>query len=259
MSGPQARRPPIVLGGGSVMHYRWLTFTAVVSVVPAACAWAGQLLIVDDIPGTFMDITASGTILELGGDDEIVIVTTIGNEIFPPGAVVVANNGGLGFAFPPSNDLPPVNEPIPSTAAFGGGRALLPFWDDIDDKNGDVLELQTEDMLIIQWNDLILTGTGDTVTFQVQIFGHPLGGPEAVFAQILFADIEQLGPGGGASATIGYQDGGGGFGDFQWSFDTAAAVANGTVLSIVTPEPGTLVLLALGGFAIRRTPRRPCS
>ena len=119
------------------MHYRWLTFTAVVSVVPAACAWAGQLVIVDDIPGTFMDITASGTILDLGGNDEIVIVTTIGNEIFPSGSVVVANNGGLGFAFPPSNDLPPVNEPIPSTVAFGGGRALLPFWDDIDDKNGD--------------------------------------------------------------------------------------------------------------------------
>ena len=182
MSGPQARRPPIVLGGGSVMHYRWLTFTAVVSVVPAACAWAGQLVIVDDIPGTFMDITASGTILELGGNDEIVIVTTIGNEIFPSGSVVVANNGGLGFAFPPSNDLPPVNEHIPSSVAFGGGRALLPFWDDIDDKNGDVLELQTEEMLIIQWNDLILTGTGDTVTFQVQIFGDPVGGPDAVQA-----------------------------------------------------------------------------
>lgn len=241
------------------MHYRRLTFIAAVSVVPAACAWAGQLVIVDDIPGTFMDITTSGTILELGGDGEIVIGTTIGNEIFPSGAVVRHHNGGLGFAFPPSNDLAPFNEPIPSTAAFGGGRALLPFWDDIDDKNGDVFEFQNEDVLIIQWNDLLLTGTSDTVTFQVQIFGDPVGGPEAVFAQIVFADIEQLAPGGGASATIGYQDGGGGFGDFQWSFDTAAAVANGTVLSIVTPEPATLVLLALGGFVIRRTRHRPRS
>ena len=114
---------------------------------------------------------------------------------------------------------------------------------------------QTAD-LNITGSFTITNGTTDTVTFQVQIFGDPLGGPDAVFAQILFEDIEQLGPGGGASATIGYQDGGGGFGDFQWSFDSAASVANGTVLSIVTPEPSTLILLALGGIAIRSSRRR---
>ena len=53
---------------------------------------------------------------------------------------------------------------------------------------------------------------------------------------LIFEDIEQPGVEGGVGATIGYQDGGAGFGDFQWSFNTAGAVANGTVLSLVLTD-----------------------
>ena len=39
--------------------------------------------------------------------------------------------------------------------------------------------------------------------------------------------------GAGASATIGYQDGNAGFGDVQFSFGSAGAVSNGSVLSLL--------------------------
>ena len=200
--------------------------------VIAANARAQTLQIVDDLPGKFIDISKTGgTPLHLGDDEEVEIGTLPGNFVFLTGTVVVGNNGGMGFGSLPNNDLAAVNQAIPSDDAFGGGQAALPFWDDIDDKEGDVYFLLGEDRVIVQWNDRNLAGTGDTVDFQVQVFYG--AGPEDIIAQYLFADIEQPGAGGGVSASIGYQDGGAGFGDFQWSFDTADAVGNGTVLSLI--------------------------
>jgi len=219
---------------------------------------AQSIEIVDDLPGAFIDISVGSTALNLGDDDEILISGSgIGNSVFPTNFVAVGNNGGLGFRNSSLTDLSPLNAAIPSGSAFVGGQALLAFWDDIDDKNGDVYSMQLTDRLIVQWDGRNIDGTGDTVTFQIQIFEQSAVGSDNIVAQFLYADIEQTRPAGGVSTTIGYQDGGVGLGDFQWSFDTANAVADGTVLSVVlTPEPSSLLMLtvcAAGVFTNRRT------
>ncbi len=216
----------------------------------APLAQGQQLNIVNNLAGFFEDISAS-TPLVLGNDEELVLSTTIGNVVFTAGSVVVADNGGVAFRDPPSTDLAPVNEPIPSTAAFGGGQALLVYWDDFDDKDGDVFYSQETDSLIIQWHNRSLSGASTgRASVQLKVFGNI--GPSGIVAQFIFEDIEQPGVEGGAGATIGYQDGGAGFGDFQWSFNTANAVANGTVLSLVLTNSvpatteWTLVIMLIG-------------
>lgn len=232
--------------------------------VGIATAAEGQPLQIIDTPsGTFFDVSVTGgTPLNLLNDAEVTLGTTIGNPVFPSGSMIVANNGGLGFRNPTDANLAPLNDPIPSLNAFSGGQAALAFWDDIDDKVGNVFFTPAVDIpsrgaaMIVQWNNRGLVGgiPLDSATFQIQIFDSV--GPDGVVAQYIFADIEQFGAGGGVSATIGYQDGGAGFGDFEWSFNTAGAVANGTVLSLVIPEPHTLALLAFGGPALMRRRRR---
>ncbi len=209
---------------------------------------AQSMVVVDDVPGSFVDISSSQPLV-IGDDEEIEIGTTIGNFVFPPGVIVVANNGGVAFRDPPSNDLAPVNQPIPSSAAFGGGQAVLVYWDDLDDKDGDVFLVQEKGRLIVQWHNrpLVANPTG-TVRFQLQIHEDP--GPSGVVAQLIFADIEQTGAEGGLSATIGYQDGGAGFGNAQWSFNTPSAVTDGRVLSLVVSEQQGNPVPAASGWAM---------
>lgn len=252
---------------GSEMLHGKMIVTLALTLGVAADAGAQQLRIVDNLPGQFIDISQTGgTPLGLLDDEEVELVTApIGNDVFPSGSTIVANNGGLAFRNPVSFDLAPLNESIPSGNAFAGGQATLAFWDDIDDKCGDVFFAFFPDRLIVQWNNRNIGGTADTLTFQIQIFDQSAIGPNQIVAQYLFADVEQTRPGGGANATIGYQDGGAGFGDVQWSFNMPGAVSNGTVLSLVTtnskPIPSAsswviglvcLVMLGIGIGTVRR-------
>lgn len=235
-----------------------------------------QLSIVNNLPGGFIDISSTGTPLDLGDDDEVKIQTTIGNSVFPAGRVIVGNNGGLGFD-PVDTELAALNEEIPSNAGFGGAQSAFVFWDDIgndigfgDSRSGNVFWEEQGDTLIVQWHNRGFDdGQGsDTSRFQIQIFKNP-SGLQLTFSQFIYDDIQQPRAGGGASATIGYQSGGVGpadlpSNDVQWSFNTPNAVHNGTVLSLVsnpTPVPtssdwsaviGVLVLLGTGGYALAR-------
>ena len=222
------------LGRQFIMRWHICSRAAMVMLAAVGNARAGQLTLVDDLPGTFIDISKTGgTPLNLGDDEEVEIGTFAGNLVFAPGIVVVANNGGLGFGHETVTDLEPLNEPIPSDSAFLGGQAALAFWDDIDDKEGDVFFTELDGRLIVQWNDRpLVDDPSQTVRFQIQIFDEL--DPQGVFAQFIFDDASNAG--GGASATIGYQDGGAGLGDVEWSFNTAGAVADGTVLSLVMAE-----------------------
>lgn len=228
---------------------RRMPLALLMAIAGAAAASAQSLSIVDDLPGVFEDISGTGTPLNLSGNLEAVINTTIGNLVFPAGRVVVGNNGGVGFD-PLDDNLAPDNEPIPSINAFGGSQAALPLWDNIGNDIGDVYWAEQLDTLIIQWHDHRFEGSQDTSRFQLKIF-ELAPTPNTIYAQFIYADIEQPRAGGGASATIGYQDGGAGFNDVQWSFNTAGAVANGTVLSIV-PEPSSVVLLLVGALRFLR-------
>lgn len=229
-------------------HFRTV-FVLVSSCGLASAAQAQVLSIVDNLPGEFTDISRTGIPLNLSGNLEAEINTTIGNRVFSAGRVIVANNGGLGFD-PADPNLAPDNEPLPSNAAFGGAQGALAFWDNINNVIGEVFWQEIGNTLIVQWHNNTFQGSRDTSRFQIKI-SEPAPGPVTVFAQFIYDDIEQPRAGGGISATIGYQNGGAGFNDVQWSFNTAGAVSNGTVLSLI-PEPNSLVLLTLGVLCFLR-------
>lgn len=219
-------------------------------------ARAATLAIVDNIPGTFVDISGTGTPLNLSGDDEAVFISPNGNAILPAGPFIVGNNGGIGLANPPDTNLAPNNQPIPSIGAYGNGKALLPQWDDIGNTVGNIYAQAIGDTTIVQWDRKRREGPGPgpdpTMTFQVQVF-ETVDPNTPVYAQFLYADIEQPGIDGGASATIGYQDGGFGNNDVQWSFDTPFAVTDGTVLSLVlVPEPAAAAGVLVGALLVLR-------
>ena len=209
-----------------------LRFGSVVGSVALAPLAAAQLSIVSNLPGTFVDISSTGNALSLTDDGSALIATTRGNALLPPGAVVVGSNGAVRFQGT-STMLGYFNWVLPSASVFGGAQALLPFWDDINTQSGARGEIYWQEVagtFIVQWHDVAFYGSGlDTARFQLQV---PSTG--ATWARFVYADVMQPRPNGGASATIGYQAGGYGD-DVQFSFDTAGAVMDGTVLSLIGP------------------------
>ncbi|MCH7792496.1 MAG: hypothetical protein IID31_09490, partial [Planctomycetes bacterium] len=183
-------------------------------------------------------------------DGEVNIASTSSNAVFGAGARVGSNGavrfGGSGLS------LGFTNQTIPSTSMFGGDQSLAAFWDDINTSSGTNGQIYWQDIggtLVVQWERAGFFGSQDTVTFQLQV--HSSG---ASLAQFLYRDVASARANTGGSATIGYQDGGVGFGDAQFSFNTAGAVSNGLVLSLV-PAPGAAVLLGLGGLVATRRRR----
>ena len=126
-------------------HQQWRTIAAA-GLVGACCQSmdGGPLQVIEDPNlGEFFDILASGgQPLNLADDGEVEFGMFDGNHVFRSGLLVVAQNGGVAFGQETISDLEPVNEPIPSGSAFIGSQAALVFWDDIDDKEGDVSFLE---------------------------------------------------------------------------------------------------------------------
>ncbi len=223
-----------------------MQLTAIVAAALLAESAVGQLVHFIEEPGAgpFVDIEATGQPLNLPDDGEVAILETFsGNFIFRPGLVVVGQNGGMGFGQKTVTDLAPDNQEIPSREAFIGSQAALAFWDDIDDKEGGVFFAELVDdpqlgtRLIVQWNYHNFDGAGSTLRFQVHILQNTE--PTGTYAQYYY-EIEGPATGAGASATIGYQDGFTGYGDLQYSFNLVDAVTDGTVLSLIVPEPADL-------------------
>ncbi len=220
--------------------------TALVAAALLAESAVGQLVHFIEEPGAgpFLDIEAMGQPLDLPDDGEVGILETFsGNFIFRPGLVVVGQNGGMSFGQQTETNLGPDNQEIPSGAAFKGSQAALAFWDDIDDKEGDVFFAELVDdpqlgtRLIVQWNYHNFDGAGSTLRFQVHILENTqLTGTYSQY----FYEIQGPATGAGVSATIGYQDGSTGYGDLQYSFNLLDAVTDGTVLSMIVPDPADL-------------------
>ena len=206
-----------------------------------------QLTIVDNLPGAWIDVSGTGTPLNLSDDGEVDINTTVGNAVLGAGVVRVGSNGAARFAGV-GQSLGYSNATIPSTSMFSGDQSLAPFWDDFNTasgSNGNIYWDEVGGTLVIQWQDAGFFGTTDTATLQMQIHSAP--GP---YAQFLYQDVGQPRPNNGGSATIGYQAGGI-ENDVQWSYNTTGAVQDGTVLSLI-PEPASLLLIGLGVLALRR-------
>jgi hypothetical protein len=212
-----------------------------------------QVRIVDDLPGAFLDIAATGTPLALSDDGEANFVSTIGNSLIPAGQVRIGANGGARFGTSPiptlGPDLAAVNTSLPSSGAFAGRQALLPFWDDLVLTNsvsgdGEVYVEEVGDVLVIQWDDVRVASATpfDRMTFQVQVLAN---GP--VRARFVYRTIglQGIASGGGAGATIGYQGPNGT--SAQHSLDARTVVTNGTVLSLIEGALPTMIVDSLPG------------
>lgn len=123
--------------------------TSATLLLPAAA----QLTLVSNLPGTYVDISTSGTPLSLADDGETTIITTIGNALLPAGDVRVGSNGGARFRGTGQN-LAYANAALPAFGAFSfESQALLPFWDDLNSGSGSLGEIywqQLPGMLVIQ-------------------------------------------------------------------------------------------------------------
>jgi len=181
--------------------------------------------------GRFVDISATGTPLNLTDDGTATITTTVGNAIFPAGAVSVANNGGIlagaGRNLSFSNGVLPIS-------SFA--ETLLPFWDDIDSDTGNVYwqERLVEGIqtLIVQWDNRPHFSNVGSATFQLQLFAS---GP--LLARFAYRDV-RFGNATfdyGASATIGYQQSSSTA--VQHSYNVAA-VSDGDVLDLARAPQG---------------------
>ena len=242
---------------GSVILRGFTTNAAVFHDFDTIRRTTGELTITDCIPGEFIDISGTGTALNLLDDAEVNIATTIGNAVFAPGVARVGSNGGMRFDGG-GLELGFSNTSLPSANAFSGGQTLLGFWDDFNTFGGTVGNIYWQEInnrLIVQWQGAGFFGQPITefATFQIQI---PASGP--VYAQFVYADIEGTRAAGGGSATIGYQAGGTPTTDYQYSLDAPNVVRNGTVLSLTerstlvftNDAPGTWIEIAGTGTAL---------
>ena len=179
-------------------------------------------------PNAFVDISASGTALNLVDDQVVNVTTTVGNQIFPAGPTAISNNG---LIFSGLSTSAFVNTQIPS-AQFD--TALLPFWDDIHGTRGNTYWQETQvngiNALIVQWHmrpHFLLDNGTDAVTFQLQLFES---GP--VLARYAYQDVVfgNATYDNGASATIGYQQDNANALQFSFNQDV---LADGDVLDLI--------------------------
>lgn len=200
-------------------------------------AQAGPIRITADLPGPFLDISATGLPLNLALDGEVDFVSTTGNAVLPAGPIRIGVNGGLRVGASVGaidQNLVGNNRPVPSFTAFGARLALLPYWDQLDPTGGQVFVQELGGLLVVQWHEMRVAGgaPGDRVTFQVQIpaTGH-------VAARYVYRTVSAGLADGGRSASIGFQ-GGPLFNSVHLTMNAPDAVRDGTVLSIVDASPG---------------------
>lgn len=215
---------------------------------------SAQISIVNNIPGSFVDITGTGTNLGLNADDAtaaLAVPVGFGNAILADGAGVVSTNGRYNLA--------PGNSAFTNTAiiAGAGAQGYYPYWDDLrtDAVGSNIFSQIVGDAFIVQWNATFFNSSAP-LRMQIQIFnaaGQLAHG--GALAQYLYAPSTAGALGyDGASATIGAMDDQGNIA--QWSFNTASITPGQTVLSIVqVPAPGAAAMLGLGGLIVGRRRR----
>jgi hypothetical protein len=220
---------------------------------------AGAQHWVSDVPGNFIDISATGGTLlasstttpALGDDTEHNIVSTIGNAMFPAGNLRIGNNGAVANfgAAAAAGDVGLTNAAIvsggtavPAGLPAGTVCALAPFWDDLDVLTAGGSEIWWQEMggmLAIMWKNVshYPDSAGAVVTFEIIVHGNPVNPTDP---RVQFA-YQRSAFGGAhaafdnaASATIGYVAGtlGGGLVNAQWSSNSASLIP-GTVLTLI--------------------------
>ena len=197
-------------------------------------------------PAAFVDISTTGTALNLGDDVTVTLNTTRGNVMLPAGPIRVSNNGmiGAGTSGTPSFS----NGLIPNTT-FPSNTFLAPYWDDFFSSTGNVYwqerDIDGIPAVIVQWHDRVHwdNQSGSTATVQAQIFSS---GPTLVRYVYPDVDFGSAGLNFGASATIGYQITQQNF--LQYSRNEAV-IANGDAITFFTQEDFDRYTIDLTGMA----------
>ncbi len=120
--------------------------------------------VTDCLPGTFLDISGTGTALNLADDGEVNIPTTVGNPLVAAGTARVGSNGGVRF-LGAGNDLGFTNGSLPSASVFNGDQALCAFWDDVNTVSGTVGNIYWQEIggtLYVQWQNVGFFATAAT-------------------------------------------------------------------------------------------------
>lgn len=232
---------------------------AVVACAAASSAAFGQLSIVSNISGTFVDIAAPANLVAGSQNDDasapITIPAGFGNAVLASGTASACTNGRMTAT---------VDNTFTNTSMSASSLAgYYPYFDDLHTGRtttgspaSGIYAAQVGDAFVVQWVGELFNNNGSMFTFQVQIFnaagqaahGGALG--QYIYANPTWANGSAVMT--GAGATIGVS---GSPTDFaQWSFNTASVVAGQTVLSIV-PTPGATAALSLGGLAAFRRRR----
>jgi N-acetylneuraminic acid mutarotase len=157
----------------------------------------------DSAPYNFIDISASGTALNLSDDGEANVTMPFPFIYYgvTSNLTRIGNNGGIRFATT-TGDVGATNAALPNAAH---PLTIVPFWDDLDDETGnvyyDTLGTAPNRMFIVQWHERPhFPGPGvGNVTFQAILFE---GTNEILFQ---YADLDFGDPAFdyGASATVG--------------------------------------------------------
>ena len=152
----------------------------------------------------FIDISATGTALNLTDDSEANIVSPFPFTFFGATSsdLRVGNNGGILFGVT-TGDLGLTNAALPAATGLPA-PAILPFWDDMDDETGNVYwEVQgtaPNRKLIVEWyNRPHFNGVG-TATFEAILYETS----NAIEFRYLDTDFGNAAYNYGASATSAY-------------------------------------------------------
>ena len=119
-------------------------------------------------------------------------------------------------------------------------KVVVPWWDDLYPTavpNGTLFWREVNNILYIQWQQIGHFATlggpfGPAITFQIQIVQKTCGVStiHMVYSDAAFGG-DQFGNDLAASATVGYVGGSPAL-NYQWSYQTAGAIQNGTSLTI---------------------------
>jgi hypothetical protein len=238
----------------------------------ALAASAGAQVTIAAGSAAFLDISATGTaIIGVGDDTSHAITTTVGNDLFPAGNVVVTSNGYLvaGATAPAGSVF--TNSAIAPTStgtqvAYGAtNKVICAYWDDlygVGAPNATIFWQEIAGVLYVQYQNIGHFATssaagGPGITFQIQVSSATCGPHEIhlVYPDTIFGGVQAANDS-GASATVGYI-GGTASTNAQSSFNTVGSVPSGASLTISVPGfsqswssptgAGSLLIVVCGG------------
>src|SRR5207253_2899840 len=104
---------------------RLVLISASAGLAVSATAHA-QLQIVNNVSGTFTDISGTGTLITTGDDSSgpVTVSVAASNTAFPAGTLGACTNGHTGYGV----DTQYTNGGLPSTTFYGGARAAAVYW-----------------------------------------------------------------------------------------------------------------------------------